>query len=938
MISTHTKHILLVVILGLLLINSCKIKRTKEFINTETEQIPVYNSETKPWTRWWWHGNAVTKDGITYELEELTKKGFGGVELTPIYGVRGEENQQVEFLDDQWIDYFKHTLMEAKRLGLGVDLATGTGWPFGGPWVSETDAPKYLTLKRFIVKKGEQFNQNINLMQEPVFRTVRPTGLSIENIKYPITANADLQELAIDQIRYKIPLTIKTILAFQNGVLKEEITSKSDNEGNITYSCENGDCEIFVAYEGNHGKMVERAAPGGEGNVIDHFSASAVTKYLDKFNRAFSHINIGYLRAFFNDSYEVDDAFGQANWTPDFFNEFKQRRGYDLKEVMPALYGSDTEDNNLRVLCDYRETVSDLMLYNFTKKWNSWVIAKGKITRNQSHGSPANILDLYAASAIPETEGTDVIKIKMASSPANISGKKLIAAEAATWLGEHFTANLSDLKENTDRYFTGGVNHVVYHGTCYSPKNDPWPGRLFYASYHANQRNPEWENFDDFNSYVTKVQSFLQNGTTLNEVLLYFPVYDRFSAPKKELLDHFDGMAYSRGGTSRVREIAETLYNDGYSFDFISDLQIQELDKKLLDYKVIIIPQTTFFHLKTLEKLNDLANKGYKIIFDRSLPNTVNGLYKKDERTFQFDNLKKLVAQNNNVKISNHYPYALDEFGIKPEQIKKTGVDFIRKINDGKIGYFISNWSEKAIDQWIKFEYVPNNAVVYHPMSGEKYIPSMKGEKVRIQLNKGESIILFKEQKPEAKLKNLNYDISNRPSLILDQSWELSFIKGGNSEGVLPANISLRGKPVFWTALSNKDCDCFSGSARYKTQFQKPEVSSQYWLLDLGEVKESAKVFLNGQKIATSFGPVHHVKIKNVHLKTQNTLIIEVSNSMANRIICLEKKGIKWQKFYNINMSAKESKNLNKDRIFSVIDWKPLPSGINGPVTLSKIK
>ena len=49
----------------------------------------------------------------------------------------------------------------------------------------------------------------------------------------------------------------------------------------------------------------------------------------------------------------------------------------------------------------------DLMLDGFTTTWGEWARSHGAVTRNQSHGSPANILDLYTASGIPETEGTD---------------------------------------------------------------------------------------------------------------------------------------------------------------------------------------------------------------------------------------------------------------------------------------------------------------------------------------------------------------------------------------------------------------------------------------------------------------------------------------------------------------------------------------------------
>lgn len=69
--------------------------------------------------------------------------------------------------------------------------------------------------------------------------------------------------------------------------------------------------------------MVERAGPGGEGDVIDHFSASAIDHYLSKFDEAFKGKDISYLRYYFNDSYEVDDARGESNWTPAFLMNSK---------------------------------------------------------------------------------------------------------------------------------------------------------------------------------------------------------------------------------------------------------------------------------------------------------------------------------------------------------------------------------------------------------------------------------------------------------------------------------------------------------------------------------------------------------------------------------------------------------------------------------------
>ncbi|KAB7730020.1 glycoside hydrolase [Rudanella paleaurantiibacter] len=103
---------------------------------------PAPGQTTKPWTYWWWLGSAANEKDITGQLEQFAKAGLGGVHIIPIYGVKGAESAFIPFLSKRWLDVFAHTVREGKRLGLGVDLTTGTGWPFGGPGVSEAHAAK----------------------------------------------------------------------------------------------------------------------------------------------------------------------------------------------------------------------------------------------------------------------------------------------------------------------------------------------------------------------------------------------------------------------------------------------------------------------------------------------------------------------------------------------------------------------------------------------------------------------------------------------------------------------------------------------------------------------------------------------------------------------------------------------------------------------------
>ena len=107
---------------------------------------PELTKENKPWTRWWWPGSGVDQASLTRQLEQFAAAGLGGVEITPIYGAKGYEDRYIDFLSPKWVEMLAHTGREAQRLGLGVDMATGTGWPFGGPWVPPADAAQKAVL------------------------------------------------------------------------------------------------------------------------------------------------------------------------------------------------------------------------------------------------------------------------------------------------------------------------------------------------------------------------------------------------------------------------------------------------------------------------------------------------------------------------------------------------------------------------------------------------------------------------------------------------------------------------------------------------------------------------------------------------------------------------------------------------------------------------
>ncbi|MRG47514.1 glycoside hydrolase family 2 protein [Chitinophaga sp. SYP-B3965] len=900
---------------------------------TTTAQVkwPVITQSAKPWTRWWWEGSAVDKSGLTAAMAQYEKAGLGGLEITPIYGIKGKEQQFIPFLTPKWMEMLQFTLQEAKRLNLGIDMATGTGWPFGGPWVTDTDASKYLAFKKYTLVSGEQLEMKIVFLQEPIVRSANSKPLPKDLVLVePIAANKDLQGLALDQVRFAKPLPLVSLIAYDEKGQFTDITYKVDAQGKLNWTAPYR-VSLYALFQGWHGKMVERAAPGGEGLAIDHFSSPAIDHYLGHFDKAFAGSDLTGLRSFFNDSYEVDDARGQANWTPDLFDAFRKKRGYDLRNELPALLTVDSSEKHLRVLYDYRMTISELLLEKFTRPWHQWASAKGKLIRNQSHGSPSNILDLYDAIDIPETEGTDILRFKFATSTANVSGKPLASAEAATWLNEHFQSSLGDVKLAIDKYFVGGVNHIFYHGTNYSPQNEIWPGWLFYAAVHFTPANPFWKDFGALNSYVARCQSFLQLGKSDNDVLLYFPFHDRNSQPGREMLHHFDGMEGFHG--SKFEEAGEELLEEGYTFDLISDLQLlkaKAVNGKIQtagggQYQTILLADVKYLPLETLDKLIELVKAGAKVVMYENLPQDVPGYFQLASRKAAFKKKLQELSSSKNAFLNNHLSELMKAAAVRQETFKH--LQFVRRAYNNGHYYFISNTGKSPITDYIPLSSKAKGAALFDPMLDRKGVAMTKtgsdGKlQVYVTLEPGESCII---QTGVFGGEGFVYTKPVGDATLITGKWNLEFLSGGPT---LPASTATH--LGSWTTIS----ETFSGTAQYSIRFKKPAGKADAWELNLGAVGESAEVFLNGKRLATLIGPVYKLTIP---LLADNELRIVVTNGMANRIIDLDKRGVEWKKFYNTNMPARLPANRGADGLFTAKGWEPKASGLLGPVTLRPV-
>jgi len=225
---------------------------------------------------------------------------------------------------------------------------------------------------------------------------------------------------------------------------------------------------------------------------------------------------------------------------------------------------------------------------------------------------------------------------------------------------------------------------------------------------------------------------------------------------------------------------------------------------------------------------------------------------------------------------------------------------------------------------------------LFDPMVGKnglaRWRTSANGIEVYLQLQPFESVIVQTYNGKKAGNQYV-YTQTNGDSKEIAGEWTIEFLSGGP---ILPKKINTS-QLKSWTEFEGEEVKNFSGTAKYSINFQKPAGTPGSWLLDLGKVEETAEVFLNGKKLATLIGPSFQVVVPGSLLKANNQLEIIVANLMANRIIYMDKNNIPWKIFYNTNMPARKRENT-KNGLFDASSWKPLPSGLLGPVSITPLK
>ncbi|MCL2880791.1 MAG: hypothetical protein FWF29_11135, partial [Treponema sp.] len=609
-------------------------------VNRKASVFDTYLSpadSARGWTRWWWYGCMVTEQDIDRQLKEMKNAHIGGVEIQITYPLQfdGEtesgtcqnrdspaENvkpHHLHFFSPAFFDILSHTVEYAHSLGMQVDFTLGSGWPFGGPFITGDMAPVSLIPMSHDVKGPSVFSFD--------YTCVLPGEISRCIL---VKMNPDgvlLPESAVDITGHLSPVLL---YGWPWGVKLDEV------------EIPDGLHKIFTFVEGRYRQPVGIPSFGMEGYAIDHCRKDVCDLYFHTLgDTLIGKLGKDAFHGFFCDSIELTGN----NWTGSLPDEFKKRRGYDLAPYMPALW-ADMGEITPRIRYDYFKTFSDLTLENFFENFTAHCRAWGLKSRIQAHGIWADILKAYGAADVPEGEtfgshdryDVNTIHRRLAVSAGMIYGRNIISNESFTWLRmPRFLETPEMVKRAADAVFCDGINRIVNHGWSYSPLEEGKPGWTFYASSMLSMNNTWWSYYPVLGEYIHRVSALMQSGEPFSEVAVYLPQADVWSdSPLAELhmcmkLDEYMG-----------HETMNLLQRKGFWFTYIND---EAVEKSALAgngmrigcnvYKAVILPAVRHIPVDTAKRLEAFVHGGGSLLaigdFPRLSPGYIN--FKENDKT-----------------------------------------------------------------------------------------------------------------------------------------------------------------------------------------------------------------------------------------------------------------------------------------------------------------
>ena len=576
--------------------------------------------------------------------------------------------------------------------------------------------------------------------------------------------------------------------------------------------------------------------------------------------------------------------------------------------------------------------------------------------------------------------------VKEIASAAHIYGKKYVDAESWTtwrrWRDGPFT-----LKKLVDRAFCEGLNRVTYHGFSNSSSEYGFPGRSYHAGVDMNPQITWWSKAKPFMDYLSRCSQMLQFGKFVADVAYYYgdqapnfwPLYH--NVPEKPRIEGLES-SYEYDVVNTDIILNKMSVKNGkimlphgicYQMLVIPEMPhipmevLKKLDRLVFEGATIIaskpsqVPGLYDYKSRTIQ-LRKLAQK----MWGQCNGTTIKvNTYGKGKIVWGY------TAQE-----------WLNRVSIKPDfSYQATGdtasLDFIHRTSERTEIYFISNKTMNTIHADCSFRVNRGRPETWDPIDGtikkQLIYKTIDGiTSMPLVLPPGGSVFVVfditMDSSDLSSLRNMNdrkFDnlpkeqvVANTKDTTTIQCWQdgrylLSYANGitkpiginnlpdpyvfegdwivkFDSKWGAPAQLNFS-KLISWTDHADEGVKHYSGTGTYYKSFDVPDDwirNHQQWHLDLGEVREVAEIFVNGQSAGILWKPPFMTEVTPFLKPGKNEIKIEVINLWINRLTG------------DINLP--DDKKFTKTNIRSdgatpkvkAVPWHVERSGLMGPVRL----
>jgi hypothetical protein len=733
---------------------------------------------------WFWNGD-MDEEEMEWQLKEYKDKGIPGL------FIHGRFGETIGYLSEVWFKKVQFAVKKAKEIGIDIWIYDEMNWPSG-------------TAERQVLKKYPHLSQKylelvaLNV-DGPLFTFLEATDDRYVNTgdSKPIAAYACTEReyrTKIDKLIDLTPnLSFDKVIPWEAPKGKWRLLYFLEKEANYyidTMNPESTNRFIEITHEG-----YKNAVGEDFGSVIPGF-------YTDEPAMHYYHAG--------KDNYVIP-------WTSQMFKIFREKRGYDLKPHLPALY-LDMGEKTASIRYDFWRTLTEQYAETYYKRIRDWcddngvlftghvlfeewlrlqARCEGNIFKYLEHMHITGVDHLYPKIGTRK-EPDQHVALKLGSSAAHHFGSTRLLCESMG--GTYWDCSLERMKWIANWEYVLGVNLFNNHGYHYSIEGErkrDWPPSQFY--HHT-----WWKYYNHFTTYMARLGHVLSGGRHVAKILIIWPINSMWTnyVPQKH-------NAVSRNLEKSFNWLTDILLRHHFDFDYVdedilakAEIKNGKIHIRDEEYELLILPHLSHIKKDTYDALKKFISRNGKVIADTILPVELLETEKdgiasdmihwfgynpkdllKQYKTADYKPKRKGDAKENlfflnGKKISKHKKEkelikVLNEMIVPDVIIDHEDVFYLHRIKDDHDLYFLTNVNQKNIGLVnISFEKV-GKPELWDLDTGEitpLHVYQLKDYRTNITLNFGPAaayLVVFRDKLPSVSVSESNIEITSSDNGVI---------------------------------------------------------------------------------------------------------------------------------------------------------------------------